>query len=198
VGLPVPPAERRQPPFWLTFSVHNHHVAQLENFRFKVFRTVAEHLNFRKAAEHLFLTQRAVTLQIKALENDLGVRLFGRTAVSGNLGRKMGSFDKPPVSRSKESFVASRKAVGDQHCDLVPAFVKQQPRRTGAIKEQLLNWCAQSSLLGSRPQVCINQASFQVSPDKTNQVLRQLFWGFCSAIRMRNVQPDVVFQDLRH
>jgi DNA-binding transcriptional LysR family regulator len=53
---------------------------QLENFRLKVFRTVAEHLNFRKAAEQLFLTQPAVTLQIKALENELGVRLFDRTA----------------------------------------------------------------------------------------------------------------------
>jgi LysR family transcriptional regulator, transcriptional activator of the cysJI operon len=53
-------------------------VAQLENFRLKVFRTVAEHLNFRKAAEHLFLTQPAITLQIKALEDDLGIRLFDR------------------------------------------------------------------------------------------------------------------------
>ena len=56
----------------------NHPVAQLENFRLKVFRTVAEHLNFRKAAEHLFLTQPAITLQIKALEDDLGIRLFDR------------------------------------------------------------------------------------------------------------------------
>jgi DNA-binding transcriptional LysR family regulator len=55
-------------------------VAQLENFRLKVFRTVAEHLNFRKAAEHLFLTQPAVTLQVKALEEDLGIRLFDRAA----------------------------------------------------------------------------------------------------------------------
>jgi len=53
-------------------------VAQLENFRLKVFRTVAQHLSFRKAAEQLFLTQPAVTLQIKALEDDLGVRLFER------------------------------------------------------------------------------------------------------------------------
>jgi LysR family transcriptional regulator, transcriptional activator of the cysJI operon len=53
-------------------------MAQLENFRLKVFRAVAEHLNFHHAAEHLFLTQPAVTLQIKALENDLGVRLFDR------------------------------------------------------------------------------------------------------------------------
>ena len=57
-------------------------MAQLENFRLKVFRTVAEQLNFRKAAEHLFLTQPAVTLQIKALEDDLGVRLFDRAANS--------------------------------------------------------------------------------------------------------------------
>ena len=55
-------------------------MAQLENFRLKVFRAVAEHLNFHKAAERLFLTQPAVTLQIKALEQDLGVRLFDRTA----------------------------------------------------------------------------------------------------------------------
>jgi LysR family transcriptional regulator, transcriptional activator of the cysJI operon len=55
-------------------------LAQLENFRLKVFRAVAEHLNFRKAAEHLFLTQPAVTLQIKALEDDLGIRLFDRAS----------------------------------------------------------------------------------------------------------------------
>lgn len=58
--------------------MHNHHLTQLENFRLRVFRTVAEHLNFREAAEHLFLTQPAVTQQIKALEEDLGIRLFDR------------------------------------------------------------------------------------------------------------------------
>ncbi len=47
----------------------------------KSFCMVAEHLNFRKAAEQLFLTQPAITLQIKALEDDLGIRLFDR---SGN------------------------------------------------------------------------------------------------------------------
>src|SRR3984885_8010130 len=57
---------------------YNQSMAQLEKFSLKVFRTVAEHLSFRKAAEHLFITQPAVTLQIKALEEDLGVRLFDR------------------------------------------------------------------------------------------------------------------------
>lgn len=49
------------------------------NFRLKVFRAVAKHLNFRRAAEELCLTQPAVTLQIKALEQDLGVQLFDRS-----------------------------------------------------------------------------------------------------------------------
>lgn len=51
----------------------------MENFRLKVLRSVAKHLNFRRAAEELFLTQPAVTLQIKALEHDLGVQLFDRS-----------------------------------------------------------------------------------------------------------------------
>jgi len=50
----------------------------MQDFRLHVFRTVAEKLSFTQAAELLYLTQPAVTLQIKALETDLGVRLFDR------------------------------------------------------------------------------------------------------------------------
>lgn len=50
----------------------------IENFRLRVFRTVARHLNFSRAAEELLLTQPAVTQQIKALEDELGVALFDR------------------------------------------------------------------------------------------------------------------------
>lgn len=63
-------------------------MAQLENFHLKVFRAVAEQLNFHKAAEQLFLTQPAVTLQIKALESDLGVRLFDRASGRVSLTRQ--------------------------------------------------------------------------------------------------------------
>lgn len=51
----------------------------MQDFRLKVFRAVAEKLNFTSAAEALFLTQPAVTLQIKTLEEDLGVKLFDRS-----------------------------------------------------------------------------------------------------------------------
>jgi len=51
----------------------------MENFRLKVFRTAARHLNFRIAAEELLLTQPAITQQVKALESELGAALFDRT-----------------------------------------------------------------------------------------------------------------------
>jgi len=57
----------------------------LESFRLVVFRTVAEHLSFRKAAEELYLTQPAVSLQIKALEEDLDALLFDRSGAHARL-----------------------------------------------------------------------------------------------------------------
>jgi len=51
----------------------------VEPFRLRVFRIVAEELSFTRAAERLFLTQPAVTMQVKNLEEDLGLRLFDRT-----------------------------------------------------------------------------------------------------------------------
>lgn len=50
----------------------------LENFRLRVFREVASQASFRRAAEALYITQPAVTQQIKALEEELGSRLFDR------------------------------------------------------------------------------------------------------------------------
>ncbi len=65
-------------------------MASLENFRLVVFRAVAEQLSFRKAAEELYLTQPAVSLQIKALEKDLGVQLFDRSGRKRSLDARRG------------------------------------------------------------------------------------------------------------
>ena len=56
------------------------HTAQL-----RCFLTVADTLNFARAAEQLHITQPAVTQQIKALEKELGVRLFHRSTHSVRL-----------------------------------------------------------------------------------------------------------------
>ena len=42
------------------------------------FETVARHLSFTNAAKELYVTQAAVSHQIRSLENQLGVKLFHR------------------------------------------------------------------------------------------------------------------------
>jgi len=50
------------------------HIRQLEYFL-----AVSEQLNFTKAVKQFYISQTAVTLQIKSLEEELGVKLFNRT-----------------------------------------------------------------------------------------------------------------------
>ena len=50
----------------------------IENFKLKVFRVVADTLNYRRAADELHLSQPAVTAQIRSLEESLGIALFDR------------------------------------------------------------------------------------------------------------------------
>ena len=51
----------------------------MNTFQLTCFLTVAETLNFARAAEQLHITQPAVTQQIQSLEKELGVKLFKRT-----------------------------------------------------------------------------------------------------------------------
>lgn len=50
------------------------------NFRLRVFCSVATFSSFTRAAEEMFITQPAVTKNIKELESELGIRLFNRIA----------------------------------------------------------------------------------------------------------------------
>lgn len=50
----------------------------MPDFRLKVFATVTKHLSFTKASEELFISQPAVTKNIKELEKHLGSTLFLR------------------------------------------------------------------------------------------------------------------------
>jgi DNA-binding transcriptional LysR family regulator len=87
----------------------------MENFRLKVFRVVATHLNFSRAAEELLLTQPAVTQQIKTLEDEYGVPLFDRTGGRITLtpgGLALLPFAEKLKAISDEAFTAVASASG--------------------------------------------------------------------------------------
>ena len=60
-------------------------LAVMELYQLRTFLAVAEEQNLTRAAEKLFASQPAVSAQIKALEDELGVRLFDR----GTKGMKL-------------------------------------------------------------------------------------------------------------
>ena len=59
---------------------HKHHLSEctVADRRLQVFNAVAKYGSFTRAAEHLFMTQPAVTFQIKQLEEQYNTRLFER------------------------------------------------------------------------------------------------------------------------
>ncbi|MGN0708102.1 MAG: LysR family transcriptional regulator [Faecalibacterium sp.] len=64
----------------------------MNTFQLICFLTIAEHLNFTKAAESLHITQPAIGQQIRTLEKELGVKLFERTTRSVKLTKEGKSF----------------------------------------------------------------------------------------------------------
>jgi DNA-binding transcriptional LysR family regulator len=93
----------------------------IENFRLRVFRTVAKHLNFSRAAEELLLTQPAVTQQIKALEDEFGVSLFDRGGGHIQLtpgGKALLPFAERMNALSEEAVQAVAAAYGEQSGEL--------------------------------------------------------------------------------
>jgi DNA-binding transcriptional LysR family regulator len=95
--------------------------AMIENFRLRVFRAVAHHLNFSRAAEELMLTQPAVTQQIKALEDEFGVPLFDRGGGHITLtvgGKALLPFAERIKEISEEAIAAVAEAFGQQAGEL--------------------------------------------------------------------------------
>jgi DNA-binding transcriptional LysR family regulator len=138
----------------------------MENFRLKVFRTVAAQLNFRKASEILRLSQPAVSQQIHALEEELGVALFDRggsrvalTAAGAVLleyaerAAQLSAEALKAVSRVQQGATAELRLGASTTIAqyilprMLGAFQKQNPRillsvisgNTGQVVEALLN-----------------------------------------------------------
>lgn len=73
--------------------------------RLRVFYTVARHLSFTKAADVLFMTQPAVTFQVKQLEEHFNARLFERSP---------GKISLTPAGRLVLSYAERILALSDE------------------------------------------------------------------------------------
>ena len=51
----------------------------MDLYKLKTFRTVAAFLNFNRAAKSMNCAQSTISVQIKSLEDELGILLFKRT-----------------------------------------------------------------------------------------------------------------------
>ena len=73
----------------------------------RAFEAAARHLSFRKAAEELHVTPAAISHQIKALEENLGVKLFRRVA----RGLELTGVAEACLLRLREGFDSLAEAV---------------------------------------------------------------------------------------
>src|SRR5277367_5168222 len=121
----------------------------IENFRITVFRAVAHHLNFSKAAKELMLTQPAVTQQIKALEEQFGIPLFDRAGGRISLtpgGAALLPFAEQFKTLSEQALAAVANAYGQNAGELsigasqtiaqylLPAFIAAFLQRNPKIR----------------------------------------------------------------
>lgn len=79
-----------------------------------VFRTVAQHLSYTRAAEALYLSQPAVAQQVKTLEETLGLRLFARSG-RGIVLTPVGQEFLTHVDRLLTRFAATTPVVHEIH-----------------------------------------------------------------------------------
>ncbi len=95
------------------------------------FVAVSEHLNFTKAAKQFYISQTAVTQQIKALEQELGVQLFNRNNRRVELtpaGKTFLEDAKAILRRTRDAFDRAKRAdtvfTGNINLGFVKGFEK--------------------------------------------------------------------------
>ena len=83
----------------------------MELYQLKLFVDLADTGNFTKVASENYVTQAAVTLQIRKLESELGVPLFHRTTRSVTLveaGQKLLPYARDMLQKADEAKLAVR------------------------------------------------------------------------------------------
>jgi LysR family transcriptional regulator, transcriptional activator of the cysJI operon len=156
----------------------------MENFRLKVFRAVAEQESFRKGAERLNLSQPAVSQNIHALEEELGVTLFDRSGNHVRLtqaGTVLLKYARRSAQLAHEALDALARIAGEPRGELrlgASTTVAQYilPRMLGAFQKEY-------------PQIALS-----VTSGNTEHVVELLLRG---AIAMGIIEGPASSRELR-
>src|SRR5512142_404471 len=92
----------------------------------QVFESVARHLNHSRAAEELFLSQPAVSMQLKQTEQTIGMPLFeqvGKKLFLTDAGRELLHYSRAVVALMQEMETVFDEMKGLQHGHLNIAVV---------------------------------------------------------------------------
>lgn len=138
------------------------------------FVAVSEYLSFTKAAKQFYITQTAISLQIKALEEELGVTLFYRTNRKVELtlaGKSFLEDAKAIIHQTKDACLRAKKAetkftghleIGfvkgfekTNITDLLSDFNSQYPNVTLSLKRENVSELYDAILFGNM-DLCIN------------------------------------------
>ncbi len=115
---------------------------ELRHLRY--FVAVAEHLNYRKAAEHLRVAQPALSSQIQDLEQDVGVRLFDRNTGGVRLTDAGAAFldeARLILAHAQQAVTIAREAAKGQRGRLAigyfaPIFMGLMPASLKAFRDR--------------------------------------------------------------
>ncbi|MFD0749546.1 LysR family transcriptional regulator [Mucilaginibacter calamicampi] len=122
------------------------------------FKTVAQHLHFRNAADALFISQPPLSRQIKELEEELGARLFTRNNKRVAL-TDAGKYFLAQVHTILASLEESKHTVKQIHeaesGDLKIGYISSlyQPHMAGVLKAMRINFPHVKTSLYERPTV---------------------------------------------
>jgi len=148
-----------------------------------IFVTVAEELHFTRSAEKLFMSQPALTRQIRALEESIGVRLFER-------GTRSVALTRP----GEVLFREARRVL-----DAAGVALAATLRAANTSGDALALGCVESSTENLLPRVMTTfcqvrpETSVEVHQGHTRELERALLTG---AVDCAIVRPPVASQDL--
>ena len=129
----------------------------------KIFEAVARHLNYTRAAEEFFLTQPAVSMQVKQLEEQLGLALFEQ------LGKRI------HLTEAGKEVLAYARTIGQQLDEMETVLNRMKGMQGGRLRISVATTANYfiPALLGSFSR---NFPDVTISLDVTNRetLLRQL------------------------